>query len=185
MEDITNQQYQHERTLKVWGHLLIDVYVIQRYYCDFNYDSISCLFLILCKIHVYTIKYSFHFKEMSKTHKSPSSSLALQQFQHKAFPINNFMSGNRHNMQKISFESRTCKQLVESHFDKVHLKEEKFQWYLTYIVEYLYNYLCIFVLKVCALLLRHKNSKSVHIQLILQVIFPRLAAFKPHEFSRL
>lgn len=110
MEDITNQQYQHERTLK----------------------------------------------EMSKTHKSPSSSLALQQFQHKAFPINNFMSGNRHNLQKISFESRTCKQLVESHFDKV-----------------------------CALLLRHKNSKSVHIQLILQVIFPRLAAFKPHEFSRL
>lgn len=81
---------------------------------------------------------------MSKTHKSPSSSLALQQFQHKAFPINNFMSGNRHNMQKISFESRTCKQLVESHFDKVHLKEEKFQWYLTYIVEYLYNYVYLF-----------------------------------------
>ncbi|XP_062572359.1 serine/threonine-protein kinase mTOR-like [Saccostrea cucullata] len=118
MEDITNQQYQHERTLK----------------------------------------------EMSKTHKSPSSSLALQpssslalqQFQHKAFPINNFMSGNRQNQQKISFESRTAKQLVESHFDKV-----------------------------CALLLRHRNSKSVHIQLILQVIFPRLAAFKPQEFSKL
>lgn len=120
---------------------------------------------------------------MSKTHKSPSSSLALQQFQHKAFPINNFMSGNRHNMQKISFESRTCKQLVESHFDKVQLKKEKYQWYLTNIVQYML--MRLFVLKVCALLLRHKNSKSVHIQLILQVIFPRLAAFKPHEFSRL
>ncbi|XP_048736860.2 serine/threonine-protein kinase mTOR-like [Ostrea edulis] len=110
MEDITTQQYRHERTLK----------------------------------------------EMSKTHKSPSSSLTLQQFQQKAFPINNFMSGNRQNQQKISFESRTCKQLVESHFDKV-----------------------------CALLLRHKNSKSVHIQLILQVIFPRLAAFRSQEFSKL
>ena len=62
--------------------------------------------------------YILYYQEMSKSHKSQSSSLALQ-FQQKSSPIGNFIMGHRQNQQKINFESRTCKQLIETHFDKV------------------------------------------------------------------
>ncbi|KAK3104575.1 hypothetical protein FSP39_005244 [Pinctada imbricata] len=127
MEEITNQQYQHERTLKVGLSLI----TTQQYQ------------------HERTLK------EMSKSHKTQSGGMALQ-FQQKSSPIGNFILGHRQNQNKINFESRTCKQLIETHFDEV-----------------------------CGLLLKHRNSRSVHIQQILLVIFPRLAAFMPTVFSRL
>ncbi|XP_041377661.1 serine/threonine-protein kinase mTOR-like isoform X2 [Gigantopelta aegis] len=96
-------------------------------------------------------------KELSSKSKSHGSISTLQQLQHKLSPLTIFGLGGRTFHQKpMIFESRTCKELMTVHFDKV-----------------------------CNLILKHRASRSVYVQQTLLMVLPRLAAFNPQIFSRI
>ncbi|WAR26259.1 MTOR-like protein [Mya arenaria] len=96
-------------------------------------------------------------KEYSRQGKLHASVVALQNFKHKTSPLNSFGLGSRQISRKPTlFESRFCKELMAQNFDKV-----------------------------CALVLRHKGSRSAYVQQTLLVVFPRMAAFNPDVFCRL
>ncbi|XP_064598762.1 serine/threonine-protein kinase mTOR-like [Liolophura sinensis] len=81
---------------------------------------------------------------------------ALQQLQNKLSPLSNFGLSARPLQSKATFfESRTCKELMSSHFEKV-----------------------------CGMVLRHRGSRSLFVQQTLLMVIPRLAAFNPPLFSR-
>ncbi|KAH3893902.1 hypothetical protein DPMN_018054 [Dreissena polymorpha] len=96
-------------------------------------------------------------KEQSRGHKPQGTLMGAQQFKQKSSPLMSFSLTSRQLHRKPTlFESRFCKELMTQNFDKV-----------------------------CALVLRHKSSKSVSVQQTLLVVFPRLAAFNPDVFSKL
>lgn len=96
-------------------------------------------------------------KEMGSKSRSNGSMSTLQQLQQKSTPLVIFGLGGRNMHQKAPvYESKTCKDLMSSNFDKV-----------------------------CEYMMRYKMSRSFFVQQALLASLPRLAAFNKEAFSRI
>ncbi|XP_076451616.1 serine/threonine-protein kinase mTOR-like isoform X2 [Babylonia areolata] len=94
--------------------------------------------------------------DMGSKMRSNGTVSALQQLQQKSSPLAIFSSGGKNSSHKAPVsESKCCRDLMQSNFDKV-----------------------------CNIMLRCRASRAFYVQQALLAALPRLAAFNPGVFSR-